>query len=203
MGNKLFIFIRTLIFPFGKLNEYIPFKGEVLDVGCGHGTLAYQLTKVKKRNILAIDPDKRKIRAAKKLYQANNLVFESKKLESVRRKFDIIIIVDVLYLLPEQTKLSMLSKAIKLLKNNGKIIIVETPTDSLVAKVLLFVEETLMTKILRLTHTSQPRVYLLPQKDYKKIFKKAKLKIVRTKHLRGILPYDHVLFEVKPEPRTH
>ena len=80
LALMFFLVLRYLILPLKKVSIYLPKKGTFIEVGCGHGIISYFLAKDEvKRNILAIDPDKRRIMHAKKMFNnVNNLKFEKR-----------------------------------------------------------------------------------------------------------------------------
>lgn len=191
-----FVVIRNFIFPFKRIEKYYPQKAKILDVGCGHGTLAIMLAKSSKsRTILGIDPSDKKIKAAKKLGKGlNNLRFKRAYLEETKEKnFDIISIIDVLYLLPDKQKLETLKLAKTRLKKNGKLILKDTE-----AGLLLKLEEILMTKVLKLTYSDHSQTHFIKQNRYKTLLKKAGFKIISSSRPKTLLPYSHFLFVAKP-----
>lgn len=192
----IFEFIRKLTVPFDQIERYVPKKGRILDVGCGHGFFAAQLAKNPGRQVLGIDPSSYKIQLAKTRHgHLPHLKFKATYLKSLKsKKYDCIAIIDVLYLLPEDEKLKILAKTHQLLKKNGVFILKEVNTKPDWMFKLIKLEEALMVRLLRYTHSDYRRLYFLDKQALKKLLRKTGFKIITERQLRGILPYPHLLF---------
>lgn len=200
LGTFLFIGIRKLILPFEKLEKFIPRKGKILDIGCGHGTFVVLLAKKSKaREVIGTDPSEEKIRQAKQIgIGIKNLKFYHGYLNNVRsKKFDCVVISDVLYLLPEKQKLSLLKLAKKKLSKEGVLILKEIENKDGVINKLISFEEFLMTKIFKLTYSQYRKTYFPKVTEYKSLLKKSGFKSIKTFRLKGILPYPHIVFVAK------
>jgi 2-polyprenyl-3-methyl-5-hydroxy-6-metoxy-1,4-benzoquinol methylase len=79
----------------------------VLDIGCGTG----QLAQITEGEYLGIDLDPQYIQNARRLHQRDNVKFECADVASVRdagRKFDLILMIDILHHLPDASARSLL-----------------------------------------------------------------------------------------------
>lgn len=102
--SKLAILENNGIHPKHRIMNYHQFfvdnikKGDrILDVGCGNGAVAYDLSR-KAESVLGIDINKENINYAKKHYQSDNLNFiigDATKYQ-FKRSFDIIVLSNVL-----------------------------------------------------------------------------------------------------------
>ena len=102
----------------------------VLDIGCGNGLLSFAFAPLV-QSILGIDPSEPMINAANeanKLYKINNVKFINEKIININKKYDIIIISNVLHLVLGLGLELMLEKAFKLLKENG-VLYIKHPTN--------------------------------------------------------------------------
>jgi 2-polyprenyl-6-hydroxyphenyl methylase/3-demethylubiquinone-9 3-methyltransferase len=190
-GHSIFVFFRNLIFPYKAVEKYFPARGSVLDVGCGHGTLAYYLAITQKdRKVLGIDPSPVKIREAKKSHVGlKNLCFKRTYLKSIKGKWQTISLISVLYLLPGKDKSLILKLCKAKLKKGGTLIINETERSW-----FLGLEEFLMTKFFKLTYTDYKNIEITSKKQIVEILKKIGFKQIQTHSLKGVLPYKHVLY---------
>lgn len=197
----LFESIRTLMCPFDKIEPYVPAKGQILDVGCGHGTFPYLLAKQSRfRNITGIDPSKAKITLAKNNYKKiKNLQFNQKDIFQIKNKhFDSISIIDVLYLFPDSEKLRFLKQARSLLNKKGKLILKVNGKEPYFLYLLVLLEEFLMVSLLKYTHSEyNSKLYFSDKYTYRKLLKQSGFKIEVEKRIRskGFIPYPaHLLF---------
>jgi 2-polyprenyl-3-methyl-5-hydroxy-6-metoxy-1,4-benzoquinol methylase len=102
----------------------------VLDIGCGNGLLSFAFAPLV-QSVLGIDPSEPMINAANEaneLYKINNVKFINEKIININKKYDIIIISNVLHLISGVGLELMLEKAFKLLKENG-VLYIKHPTN--------------------------------------------------------------------------
>lgn len=194
--SHLFIAIRKLIFPLHKLIHYVP-EGKVLDLGCGHGSLSFALAKkYPKTQVIGIDPSAQKIRAAQKIYKHNNLTFYCSTISKLSDKnFQTIIISDVLYLLPYQEKLKIITQVKNKLVKNGTLLIKETKPNLFVK-----IEEHIMINTLKLTHSNHSKTHFLSPKDYHSLLRKSGFTTQKTRYIKSLLPYRHFLIIAQKKP---
>jgi len=191
----LFEYIRSLTIPFENIETYIPEKGKILDAGCGHGIFTRIMAENSpNRKILGIDPSEKKIGIAKSRNKIPNVTFKKAYLAELSEKFDCIVILDVLYLLPEKEKLKILKKAFNLLNPKGKMILAINGKGNGVIYKMLEAEEWIMTKALKITHTDYNQVYFESREFCQKALSQIGFKNIKEKKLSSLLPYPHILF---------
>ncbi len=192
---KLYSQIRKLMIPFKEISNEVPRKAIILEVGCGHGVLSSLIARKKNNcNILGIDPSVNKIRMAKKLWcNYKNLKFVTGYIYSLKKqKFDVIIINDVLYLLPDKEKFNLIKKSRSMLSKKGILIVNESKKN-----IFIIIEEKIIINLFKITYTDYGKTYFCSENKYKSIFKKAKLKISSIYKPKTLLPYNHMLFITK------
>ena len=122
LGTKLFLHLRWLLTPYGRMAAYVPKAGKVLDVGCGHGLLAMEMAlSAPGRHVLATDHDVQRIALARQAGAGiGNLQFEVSSGSPVTAgTFDAILMIDFLhYFSPEQQD-AMIAKAFANLQPGG------------------------------------------------------------------------------------
>ncbi len=103
LGARLFVHGRAFLSDLAVVERYVPNKGFIVDLGCGHGLFACVLRESSPmRRVLGIDLDPRKIEVARSAIQDTQwLRFEVGDIATdTPPKCDAVTIVDVLYLLP-------------------------------------------------------------------------------------------------------
>lgn len=193
--NDLFEFIRGLVCPFPEIERFVPKKGKILDVGCGHGVFSSLLAKTSsERKVLGIDPSREKIKLAGSRHREKNLKFARKYLSKIEGKYDAAVLIDVLYLLPWDKKREFLKDIYRVLRKGGKlVIIINGYENNLFFKFLAF-EEFIMARVLKITHSDYKGTYFESVEDCRKLLNAIGFKVKLVKDIRGKIPYPHTLF---------
>ncbi len=108
------------------VNEKLPSKGEILDIGCGYGYMTYMLAFYsRERTLTGVDYDCEKIAVAQNCYSKNdNIQFEcANVLETDISEKDGFILGDVLHYLRRDEQMQLLKKCFSRLREKGTIII--------------------------------------------------------------------------------
>lgn len=194
----LFELIRSALCPFDQIETYVPKKGKILDLGCGHGIFCRLLIKRSpSRRVLGIDPQLAKINIATRAVNGmKNIEFKKGVLEDITKfKFDCITIIDVLYLLSPSKKTTLLKRVKKLLKPKGYLVLVEVSSKPSFLYNLIKLEEYIMVKIFQYTYSDTKNLYFQSDNNYLKLLKKTGFKNIRFKKIQGLSPYPkHILF---------
>lgn len=167
----LIYLLRLSILPFWKIDNILPKKGTIMDIGCGAGIMSnYLAISSSERKILGVDLSKSRILSAKKsINKRKNIQF---KLGDVTKmmieKCDNYLMVDVLHHIPfhEQQKLLLLIS--KKLKRNSLLIIKEVDQSNR----LPFLFGHLWEKILY----PKEKINVRTKKEWIKIFTKLNLR---------------------------
>lgn len=126
IGARLFVRGRAFLSDLAIVERYVPKKGFIVDLGCGHGLFACLLREASPtRRVLGIDLDPRKIEVARGAIQDTQwLRFEVGDIVAGQPpKCDAVTIVDVLYLLPFEAQEQVLRNAASALGEGGPLVV--------------------------------------------------------------------------------
>lgn len=197
---KIALFLRWISAPFIDIEKEIPKRGLILDIGCGHGLFdALFAYKSKSRKIIGLDPDESKIVIAKQLEKKfPNLQFKHGYFHPLdfKQKFDFIILCDVEYLLSPSGKMKLFTQMKKVLKRKGAIVLKTNHNNHTIGFFLCYFQEIIATRILSYTY-SQTGLHFFTLDEYKDLFQKCGLKIIKEKSLKTTFFHPHYLFLLK------
>jgi 2-polyprenyl-3-methyl-5-hydroxy-6-metoxy-1,4-benzoquinol methylase len=147
---------RSLLIPFQQLVDYLPTQGSLLDLGCGHGLfLALAKQKHPALQVIGLDLSEEKIAAARKAFSASGYTILHMDVQNAADLYepsvDVISIIDVLYLIPIDQWDNILKRCYNCLKPGGKILLKEMNRSITWKFALLYIEETIVVKMLGLT----------------------------------------------------
>ena len=97
IGQRLHVLGRFLTCPFVAVAKEIPDNTRVLDIGAGHGILAYLAAAGGARQVIALEPDLRKSLTS---FKHPGVRFVAGFDEAVGGRFDAVAMTDVLYKVP-------------------------------------------------------------------------------------------------------
>src|SRR5438105_12164260 len=126
IATRLFVHGRAFLSELAVVEQYVPKKGFIVDLGCGHGLFACVLRESSPtRRVLGIDLDPRKIDVARGAIQDTQwLRFEVGDIvKDTPPTCDAVTIVDVLYLLPFEQQEQILRNAGSALGEGGPLIV--------------------------------------------------------------------------------
>ena len=147
---------RTLLVPFYRLVDYLPERGVLLDLGCGHRVFL-ALAKAAKPDLqlIGLDLSIEKIKTARQAFDAlsdsRSQLAVSDISEFPEQSVDVISIIDVLYLIPIERWDAVLRKCYECLRPGGKLLLKEMDRSITWKFTLLYCEETLAVRVLGLT----------------------------------------------------
>ncbi len=123
----LFLILRHLILPLKTVMSYLPSKGNILEVGSGHGLLSYYFAcNNKNLSIIGIDPDLKRTNFAKRNFgNLDNLKFQDGLFNSKYEKKDLdcIIFYGVFCLMNDESVISLLKTSKTKMKKNSLVYI--------------------------------------------------------------------------------
>jgi 2-polyprenyl-6-hydroxyphenyl methylase/3-demethylubiquinone-9 3-methyltransferase len=175
LATRLFVRGRAFLSDLAVVERYVPDKGFIVDLGCGHGLFACVLRESSpSRRVLGMDLDMRKIEAARAAIQDTQwLRFEVADI--VRQpppKCDAVTIVDVLYLLPFDEQERVLRNAASALGEGGPLIVKAQERRADPRYALTYAQE-MITVSLGFTRGGRQRFFFPSREEAKAMFERA------------------------------
>lgn len=178
-------YLRTLILPLRKIDQYLPKRGTIFDLGCGQAVIAKFIAREKNRNIIGVDIDKKRLPQS----THKNLKFECADI----RRFNLkgasgVIISDVLHHLNYIDQLSVLANISSDIKKDGVLIVKEIDK-------IEFIRSRL-SRFWDFVFYPKDKIYYLKSKDLKKTLKGFGFKVTVFRPCR-LFPGSSTLFVCK------
>jgi 2-polyprenyl-6-hydroxyphenyl methylase/3-demethylubiquinone-9 3-methyltransferase len=195
---RLFTLARHVLAPLERVASQVPTSGPILDLGCGHGLFTSLLAMgVADRQLLGVDPSKDKISVAQRVSRGlPNVRFLQGRVEDVAATgFQAITILDVLYLLPDEQKLSVLRRCRELIAPDGVLLVKTNDTRPRWKYAVVRLEEELMVRVLGLTMGGQIHFRGIP--EYTALLRQAGFE-PRVVNLDTRIPVPHRLYICHP-----
>ncbi len=140
LSTRCFLWLRSILTPYGRMAAALPAAGPVLDLGSGHGLFAFALSLgSQQREIIGIDHDPGRVRlaevAALRLPTSSRPVFEvgdlREKLESfASRSLAGIAMIDILHYFDPASQQFLVTEAARVLVPGGVLAIREIDSDA-------------------------------------------------------------------------
>ena len=200
IGARLFVHGRAFLSDLAVVERYVPKKGFIVDLGCGHGLFACVLREASPtRRVLGIDLDERKIEVARSAirdtqwlrFEVGNIVADTPP------KCDAVTIVDVLYLLPLDQQEQVLRNAASALGEGGPLVVKaqERRVDPRFA--LTYLQE-MVTVSLGFTRGGRDRFYFPSREESLAMFERAGFVVDIVEMRRR--PYTDVVYLARKAP---
>jgi 2-polyprenyl-3-methyl-5-hydroxy-6-metoxy-1,4-benzoquinol methylase len=198
--HRWFTWGRSLLCPFREILQEVPPAGRVLDVGCGHGLFPNLLAAYSKAlEITGCDPSQEKIDAARRSAgddaRVKHLCGPVQAIEpsdTPEGSYDIISIMDVLYLLPDELAVDILRHCRKLLAPGGVLLLKTNNKRPLWKYWVVYMEETLMVKWLAFTFGGQ--LHFRSERQYKTLLAECGFEVEKLCRIDGWRPVPHRLY---------
>ncbi len=200
IGARLFVRGRAFLSDLAMVERYVPKKGFIVDLGCGHGLFACVLREASPtRRVLGIDLDPRKVEVARGAIQDTQwLRFEVGDIvESAPPKCDAVTIVDVLYLLPFDAQEQVLRNAASAL-GEGAPLIVKAQERKLDPRYALTYAQEIVTVSLGFTRGGRERFYFPSREQALAMFDRAGFVVDVVEMPRR--PYTDVVYLARKAP---
>jgi 2-polyprenyl-3-methyl-5-hydroxy-6-metoxy-1,4-benzoquinol methylase len=152
---RLHTALRVLSCPFGELLAEVPDGARLLDYGCGHGVLAALAAERAAARVTGVDIDERKVAVARRAGPADATFAVVEPGCVPPGPWDVITVVDVLYLLPRPAQRDLLLALAAELAPGGKLLVKEMHTCAPLKVRWMRAQERLMVDVLERTKGAQ------------------------------------------------
>lgn len=122
---RLFVRIRLSLSDLDQIERYVPTRGAMLDIGCGHGLVANLLAITgPERTVLGIDLDEHKIASAQQTvgHRANIRFAVGDAGALPPGRYTAVTIADVMYLIPPATQRAIITSIAQSLEPGGLLV---------------------------------------------------------------------------------
>ena len=200
-STRLHTRLRWWWCPFAAIEGAVPRRGDVLEVGCGHGLLTLHLAlSAADRAVTGVDIDGAKIAeanaAAARLQPSEATVsFETVPpgyLPSPEAGWDAVVIADVLYLLPAEVQRAVVEAAARAVRVGGAVVIKEMALTPRWKLAWNRAQETLATKVFSVTQSANHDLVFVAPDDMAQWLLDAGLDVESRRLDRGY-PWPHHL----------
>jgi SAM-dependent methyltransferase len=179
----------------------VPPSGDVIEVGCGHGLVSLTLAmRSAHRRVTGVDIDAAKIEqaraaAARQAGGAARACFASVEpgyLPGPERSWDAVVLVDVLYLLPEEEQRRLLCSAARSLRPGGVVVVKEMGLEPRWKLSWNRFQETLATRVFGVTKSVGAGLTFVAPEVYAEWLGDEGLEVT-TRRIDGGYPWPHRL----------
>jgi SAM-dependent methyltransferase len=207
LSTRLHVQARWRTCPLAEVAARVPTRGEVLDIGCGHGLFAaYLALDAKSRRVVGVELDERKLADASTVVdrvheRGGSLALVVAPGGAVPDgPWDAIIIVDVLYLLPAVAQRDLVERAAARLAPAARLLVKEmAPVPEWKAR-WNRAQETLAVKVVGFTASESTGFTFVPPDEIRGWLAACGLDVAEVPLDRGYLHPHHLLVGCRPGP---
>lgn len=189
--QRIYIYLRLKTCPFALIEQYVPKKGKIIDLGCGLGLFsAFMLLRSEEREITAVDQIKNRINFANSLKIKANFILADIS-NFALNACDAVVLIDVLYLLPYNKQQQLLLKCYQALSPGGVVIVKEIDPAPSLKYAWCLVQEIFVTKVCR--RNLSTGLYFIKKNNLIKILEEIGFNIKSIRLDKGYL-FPHILY---------
>ena len=182
----IFTHIRFFTAPYEELEQLVPKKGFIIDLGCGYGIFSNYLGLTgPQRQILGIELDSQKIKFANR--GVTNVKFLKADITKITlKKADVILLIHVLHHLNSfKEQEHLLGECRQKLAKNGKLIIAEVDKKPILKYILGWIAD-------KLLYPGDKIYYQMPN-EFEKLFQDLGFRVKMIK-ADGGKPFAHIIY---------
>ena len=204
--DKISIHARLLCIQplMSVLNKYLPQNGVIVDLGCGYGLVSNLLALKSERLVIGVELSERRITAAlQSIKNRHNIEFHAADIA----RFDIprcdaVLLLDVLYMLPDAVKRIIANRAYENLVDDGLLVVKDTNKSPRWKYAYTYLEECVKLNLGVGGHRSpslRSRAGLrIPQyksrDEFESLFIEFGFSLIEVINIKSIMPYPGIIY---------
>lgn len=196
--ERFHVDLRARMMRLWSLEGEVPRRGRILDLGAGQGLIALTLALVgPEREVVGIEREERKVAAAKTAATGlANLSFRQGDILELNETvvFDVVLLVDVLYLWREAEKRRILQNAHAILRQRGLLLVHEVTTAPRLKYAFAVFQEWVALHMLRTTAAAD--LHYISREENESLLRSCGFEVTSIPLHRG-MPYAHHLFRCR------
>ncbi|MBK5260273.1 MAG: class I SAM-dependent methyltransferase [Thermoanaerobaculia bacterium] len=193
-GQRVHILGRFFTAPFMRTLDVIPVGSRVLDIGSGHGTYPRLIAEERAREVIAVDPDIRKMLTA---FKHPKVRFVCGFDDCIRGEFDVIVIYDVIYRLPPEERDKLFKRIYDRVRPGGLFILKDLDPSNRLKWTWSRIQESISDRFLGLTIGEG--FFMDTREQIAERFRKAGFVKFEWKRVDFGYPHPHVIYTGRKE----
>ncbi len=188
--SKVYTLLRLKLSPMIQLIQYLPGKGDILDLGCGNGIFANILSLGDPgRKVYGVDLSSSRIDAAKRISEGNpNLEFVAGDVNTVHfDRFEVVTLIDLLHHMPYREQDTLLKKIYDKLDAGDALIIKDLEKAPYWKYIFHYVQDSI---------SYRERLYFRSAEEMSEVLERTGFYVERIT-LAKDYPHPHVLYKCK------
>ncbi|MBM3237796.1 methyltransferase domain-containing protein [Candidatus Poribacteria bacterium] len=178
------------------LNKYLPQNGVILDLGCGYGLVSNLLALESERLVIGVELSAPRIATAlQSIKDRRNIEFHAADIALFDiPRCDAILLLDVLYMLPEVVKCTIVNKAYENLADDGLLIVKDTDKSPRWKYIYTYLEECVKLNLGVGGHKSLRIPQYKRHSEFEFLFHECGFSLIEVINIKSIMPYPGIIY---------
>ena len=178
------------------LNKYLPQNGVIVDLGCGYGLVSNLLALESKRLVIGVELSAPRVTAAlQSIKDRRNIEFHVSDIAQFDIPCcDIVLLLDVLYMLPDVIKRTILGRAYEKLVDDGLLIVKDTDKSPRWKYVYTYLEECMKLNFGVGGHKTLRIPRYKSRNEFEFLFQEFGFSLIEVTKIKSIMPYPGIIY---------